>query len=181
MKDYTVELRPFLGAIGVAPAQGEAIRTTHSGAYGGNLDYNRLVEGTTLYLPVFHPGALLFIGDGHAAQGDGELAGNALETSFDVTLRVDVIRGAPLRMPRAESTEALMASGIAGSLDAALRSATTNMSRWLQDTYALDRYELSSVLNTAIYYDIAEIVGTEVHVVARLRKDVLERIATNSR
>lgn len=176
MKNYSVKLRPFLGAIGVAPPQGEAIRTTHSGVYGGNLDYNRLVEGTTVYLPVFFPGALLLIGDGHAAQGDGELAGNALETSFDVEFRVEVIRDASPRMPRAENTEELMASGIAGSLDGALQSATTNMSRWLQEKYKLDRYELSSVLGTAMSYDIAEIVGNEYHVVARTNKTMLARI-----
>ena len=177
MKNYSIMLRPFLGAIAVAPPQRAAIRRTNSGRYGGNLDYNRLVEGTTVYLPVFHPGALLFIGDGHAAQGDGELAGNALETSLDVEFRVEVIRDTSPRMPRAENTEELMASGIAGSLDGALQSATTNMSRWLQEKYKLDRYELSSVLGTAMSYDVAEIVGTEYHIVARLNKRVLASIA----
>ena len=177
MKDYSITLSPFLGAIGVAPPRGDAIRSIRSGAYGGNLDYNRLVEGTTLYLPVFHPGALLFIGDGHAAQGDGELAGNALETSFDVEFRVDVIRNTSPRMPRAENEEELMASGIDGSLEGALQTATTNMSRWLQETYKLDRYELASVLGTAISYDIAEVVGTEYHIVARINKELIDNIA----
>lgn len=177
MKDYSVMLRPFLGAIGVAPPRGDAIRSIRSGAYGGNLDYNKLVEGTTLYLPVFQPGALLFIGDGHAAQGDGELAGNALETSLDVEFHVDVIRDTSPRMPRAESEEELMASGIDGSLEGALQTATTNMSRWLQETYKLDRYELASVLGTAISYDIAEVVGVEYHIVARINKELIGNIA----
>ena len=180
MKDYSVTLRPFLGAIGVAPPRGDAIRSIHSGAYGGNLDYNKLVEGTTVYLPVFQPGALLFIGDGHAAQGDGELSGNALETSLDVEIRVDVIRGTSPRMPRAENDEELMASGIDGSLEGALQSATTNLSGWLQDSYNLDRYELASVLGTAISYDIAEIVGIEYHVVARMNKELLARIRSQT-
>lgn len=177
MKDYSITLRPFLGAIGVAPPRGDAIRSIHAGAYGGNIDYNKLVEGTTLYLPVFHPGALLFIGDGHAAQGDGELSGNALETSLDVEFRVDVIQSTSPRMPRAENGEALMASGIDGSLEGALQSATTNLSRWLQETYSLDRYELSSVLGTAISYDIAEVVGVEYHIVARINKKLIDNIA----
>ena len=176
MRDFSIMLRPFLGAIGVAPPRGDAIRSIHSGAYGGNLDYNNLVEGTTVYLPVFQPGALLFIGDGHAAQGDGELAGNALETSLDVEFRVDIIRGTSPRMPRAENDEELMASGIDGSLEGALQSATTNLSRWLQDTYELDRYELASVLGTAIKYDIAEVVGIEYHIVARINKELLANI-----
>ena len=73
LKDFTVPLRPMLGCVAVAPGQEWAIRTTDSGRFGGNIDYNQIVEGTTIYLPVNHPGALLFVGDGHAAQGDGEL------------------------------------------------------------------------------------------------------------
>ena len=177
MKDYSIPLRPFLGSIGVAPPRGDTIRSIRAGAFGGNIDYNRLIEGTTLYLPVFHPGALLFFGDGHAAQGDGELSGNALETSLDVELRIDVIEGASPRMPRAESGEELMASGIDGALEGALQSATTNMSRWLQKDYGLDRYELATVLGTAIDYDIAEIVGAEYHIVARVNKTLLNKIS----
>src|SRR5262249_17352682 len=76
LKDYTVPLRPFLGCVGVAPRGHMVFRTGYPGSFGGNMDYNRLVEGVTLYLPVSQPGALLFLGDGHAAQGDGELTGN---------------------------------------------------------------------------------------------------------
>ena len=79
-------------------------------------------------------------------------------------------------MPRAENDEELMASGIDGSLEGALQSATTNLSRWLQDTYELDRYELASVLGTAIKYDIAEVVGIEYHIVARMNKELLANI-----
>ena len=129
MKNYSIPIRPFLGSIGVAPPRSDSIRSIRPGAFGGNIDYNRLVEGTTLYLPVYYPGALLYIGDGHAAQGDGELSGNALETSLDVDFRVEVLESTTLRMPRADSSEELMASGIAGSLDGALQSATTNMSQ----------------------------------------------------
>src|SRR5205085_53599 len=123
----------MLGCIGVAPEGRTAVRTGGLGAFGGNLDYNRLVEGTTLYLPVAHPGALLFLGDGHAAQGDGELAGNALETSLDVEFSVEVLPGRSLVMPRLESDEYRMAMGIGGSLQLALQEATTNMARWLDE------------------------------------------------
>ena len=177
LKNYSIPLRPFLGSIGVAPPRGDAIRSIRAGAFGGNIDYNRLIEGTTLYLPVFHPGALLFVGDGHAAQGDGELSGNALETSLDVEFRIDVIESASPRMPRAENGEELMASGIDGSLEGALQSATTNMSRWLQENHGLDRYELATVLGTAITYDIAEVVGAEYHIVARVDKTLLNKIS----
>ena len=88
LKNYTVKLQPMMGCIAVAPPAHQAMRTGFLGSYGGNMDYNQMREGTTLYLPVYAPGALLFIGDGHAAQGDGELTGDALETSMQVEFTV---------------------------------------------------------------------------------------------
>src|SRR5437764_6617484 len=93
LKNYTVKLQPMLGCIAVAPPGHQAFRTGYLGSYGGNMDYNQLREGTTVYLPVYAPGALLFIDDGHAAQGDGELTGDALETSMQVEFSVDLIKG----------------------------------------------------------------------------------------
>jgi acetamidase/formamidase len=177
MKNYSVALRPMLGCIGVAPPDRMSFRTGDLGPYGGNMDYNRIVEGTTVYLPVFQVGALLFVGDGHAMQGDGELAGNALETSLDVELTVELIRDKSAGWPRAESAEYRMAMGIGGSLNEALQRATTNMARWLQEDYHVDREELTAVLSTAMNYDIAEIVDSDYHVVARISKQTLEGLA----
>jgi acetamidase/formamidase len=70
-------LRPMLGCFGVAPPGGQAISTATSAEHGGNMDYNGFTEGVTAYFPVFVPGALLFVGDGHAVQGDGEIVGTA--------------------------------------------------------------------------------------------------------
>ena len=89
------------------------------------MDYNELVEGTTVYLPVNHPGALLFVGDGHAAQGDGELTGDALETSMDIEFTVDLIEGRSFGHPLFENAEYLISVGIGGSLDQALQMATS--------------------------------------------------------
>jgi len=177
LKNYTIPLSPMLGCIAVAPPSGMAFRTGFLGAYGGNMDYNRIREGTTVYLPVFQPGALLFVGDGHAAQGDGELTGNALETSLDLEFRVELIRGAAAGAVRAEDAEYRMAMGVAGSLNEALQEATTNMARWLQQDFKLNRAEVAYVLGTAMRYDIAEVVDPAYHVVARLPKDVLSRIS----
>jgi len=177
LKNYTVPLRPMLGCVGVAPPQRMAFRTGYLGSFGGNLDYNRIREGTTVYLPVFQPGALLFVGDGHAAQGDGELTGNALETSLDVEFRVELIRGESAGVPRAEDAEYRMAMGIAGSLNEALQQATTNMARWLEHDFKLNRAEVAYVLGTAMRYDVAEVVDPEYHVVARVSKEALARIA----
>ena len=177
LKNYTIPLQPMLGCIAVAPPGGMAYRTAFQGNYGGNLDYNRIRQGTIVYLPVFQPGALLFVGDGHAVQGDGELTGNALETSLDLEFRVELIRGESAGAVRAEDAEYRMAMGIAGSLNEALQHATTNMARWLERDFNLNRPEVAYVLGTAMRYDIAEVVDPEYHVVARLPKDVLSRIS----
>jgi amidase len=176
LKDYTVLLRPMLGCVGVAPAQQLSFLAGYPGNFGGNMDFNQLVEGTTVYLPVFHPGALLFVGDGHAAEGDGELTGDALETSMDWTFTVDVIRNRNIQGPRFENADSWMASGIANSLPEALQNATTNLSRWLEEEYKLSANEIGIVLGTAIHYDIAEVVDPLVHVVARIDKRALSRI-----
>ena len=174
MKDYKVPLAAMLGCVGVAPAGNQSYRSGYLSNFGGNMDYNRLREGVTVYLPVSVPGALLFVGDGHAAQGAGELTGNALETSMDIEFTLDVQTGvqSPL-FPRMEDDDYLMASGIAGSLDEAFRQATTNLARWLERRYGLNAAEVSSVLGTAMVYDIAEVVDPQVHVVAKAPKSAL--------
>jgi acetamidase/formamidase len=138
------------------------------------MDYNEIREGVTLYLPVFQPGALLFLGDGHAAQGDGELTGDALETSTEYSFTVDVIRNHRLQGPRAENAEFRMASGIANSLPEALQQATTSLSQWLADDFQLNPNEVAIVLGSSIHYDIAEVVDPLVHVVAKVSKKALE-------
>ena len=173
MKNYKVPLAPMLGCVGVAPGGGNRFRSGYLGSFGGNMDYNQLREGTTVYLPVFAPGALLFVGDGHAAQGAGELTGNALETSMDIEFTVDLIAATSPRGPRMENSEYLMASGMSQSLDDAFRDATTNLVQWLQTVYGLNAAEVSSVVSTAVIYEIAEYVDPEDHVVAKVPKSVL--------
>jgi len=172
MKNYKVPLAPMLGCVGVAPGGGNRFRSGYLGSFGGNMDYNQVREGATLYLPVSTLGALLFVGDGHALQGAGELTGNALETSMDIEFSVDLIVGGAPRNPRFENKEFLMASGIAGSLDEAFRQATTNLVHWLEKDYKLNAAEVSSVLGTSIVYDIAEVVDPQVHIVAKVPKSV---------
>ena len=176
LKNYTVPLRPMLGCVAVAPPGKMVFSAGYPGNFGGNMDYNRIREGVTVYLPVFQLGALLFMGDGHAAQGDGELTGNALETSMDIEFTVDVIPGKSTPMPRAEDDEYLMAIGIGGSLTEAFQIATTQMARWLEDDYKLNAAEAASVLGTAIQYDIAEVVDPYVNVVAKVARKALAQI-----
>jgi amidase len=173
LKHYQVKLQPMLGCVAVAPPGHQAFRTGYLGSYGGNLDYNQIREGTTLYLPVFAPGALLFVGDGHAAQGDGELTGDALETSMDVEFAVKLIKGEHIDNPRAENDEYLMALGVANSLPEAVQSATTELANWLQRDQKLEPNEAAIVLGTSIQYDIAELVDPLVQVVAKIHKSVI--------
>jgi amidase len=173
LTNYTVKLQPMLGCIGVAPPGHQSFRTGYLGYFGGNLDYNQVREGTTVYLPVSAPGALLFIGDGHAVQGDGELTGDALETSEHVEFTVHLIKGEPIGNPRAENDDYVMSFGIANSLSEAVQSATTGLANWLEREHKLEPNEIAMVLGSAIQYNIAEVVDPEMHVVARIRKETL--------
>lgn len=173
---FEIPLRPQVGCVAVAPARGQAIRTQESGAFGGNMDYNALGEGTTVYLTVNVPGALLFIGDGHAAQGDGELTGDALETSMDVSFSVGLVRGTTIGGPRAESAEKLMAIGIAGDLQQALRLATSDLSQWLMSEHRLNAAEVAAVLGTSMRYEVADMVGSQVSVVATITRAALQQL-----
>ena len=101
-------MQPFLGCIGVAPAGGEARSSIVPAEFGGNMDAPEARPGYTLYLPVNVPGALLYMGDGHAAQGDGEVAGTAIEVPLRVRLQVDLIKGKKIAWPRFENDTSLM-------------------------------------------------------------------------
>jgi amidase len=175
---YTVPLRPMLGCVAVAPNSTQAPPGTgDSGRWGGNMDFNEIVEGATLYLPVNVPGALLYVGDGHAAQGDGELNGNALETSMDVEFTVDVMAHKPIRDPRVESSTHIMAMGLAGSLDDAFRAATANMAQWLGDEYKLAPSEIAQVLGTSAEYKVSEVADRNAGIVVKIAKDRLRDLA----
>jgi amidase len=176
LKNFKIQLKPMIGCVGVAPPDKQAFRSGWLGSWCGNIDYSGIQEGTTLYLPVYQEGALLFAGDGHAAEGDGELTGDALETSMEVEFTVNLISGKNTSGPRAENDEYLMAMGIAGSLNDALQQATTQLARWIESEYKLTPNETAIVLGTSIHYDVAEVVDPQVNIVARVSKKVLAQI-----
>jgi acetamidase/formamidase len=176
LKSFGVPLQPMLGCVAVAPAGESSVRTTDSGRFGGNMDYNQIREGTVVYLPVSHPGALLFLGDGHAAQGDGELTGDALETSMDFEFTVDLIRDRNFGHPLAENAEFLISIGIGGSLDQALQQATSGLVRWLERDYKLTASESAILLGFAVKYDIVDLVGTQVSIAAKLPKAAVGKL-----
>jgi amidase len=171
MTTYSVPVRPMLGCIATAP-NGQIPPTGDSGAFGGNMDFNEIVEGATVYLPVMVPGALLYLGDAHALQGDGEINGNALETSMDVEFTVDVIAGR-IPGPRVESAAQIMAMGLAGSLDDAYRDATANMAAWLQTEHHLTPSEIAEVLGSAAEYKVSEVADRNAGIVLKISKERL--------
>ncbi len=174
LKDLSVPVRPMLGCVGVAPGFGSpGIRTGDSGRFGGNMDFNEIREGATVYLPVSQPGALLYVGDGHAVQGDGELNGNALETSLDVELSVDLVRDKSISAPRVENDDYLMAMGLAGSLDGAFREATSALASWLEGEYGLTGPEAAMLLGPTVEYKISEVADRNAGVVAMVKKKFL--------
>ena len=174
LRNYTVPLRPMLGCVATAPDPSQAPPPTgDSGGFGGNMDFNEVGEGATLYLSVFNPGALLYIGDGHAAQGDGELNGNALETSMDVEFSVDVIPGKRPQGRRMETPTHVISMGLAGSLDEAFRSATSNMAQWLAADYDLTPSEVAQVLGTAAEYKVSEVADRNSGIVLKISKERL--------
>ena len=178
---YTVPLKPMLGCIATAvgPAQAPP-GTGDSGYYGGNMDFNEIVEGATVYLPVSNPGALLYLGDAHAAQGDGELNGNALETSMDVEFTVDLIPDKRINSPRVENATTIMAMGL-GSLDDAFKQATSSMVTWLSDDYKLTPSEAAQVLGTAAQYKVSEAADRNAGVVLKVDKARLQTLTPGTK
>lgn len=181
LANLAIPLRPFLGVIAVAPGDGVVPSSRESGAFGGNMEYAQLREGTTLYLPVTALGAYLYLGDGHAAQGDGELTGDAMETSMAVTFSVDVARSKFATVPRAETADHIMSIGVAGSLDDAIRVATSDLARWLESDWKLTSNEAALVMGFGVIYDIPDLVGTQVGVSARLPKALLSGIVVKGK
>src|SRR5882672_10882150 len=163
-------LRPMLGCIGVAPARKEAISTAAPGAWGGNMDYAWMNAGVKLMLPVNEPGALLFLGDGHARQGEGEVAGTGLETSLDVEFTVTLVQKKAIGWPRLETGTHVMVLGSARPLLEAFQHATTELQRWLMADFGMTERGAQTLMGQATEYEIANVVDPNFTVVAKIRK-----------
>ncbi|WP_010588232.1 acetamidase/formamidase family protein [Schlesneria paludicola] len=169
----TIPLEPMLGCFGVAPFRQQAIFTATSGEHGGNMDYRGFVAGTTVYFPVFEPGALFFLGDGHAAQGDGEIAGTGIEISMSVTVTLSVLKTKTIGWPRGENQDFIFTVGNARPLDQCLQHATTEMLRWLEQDYGLDAVGANLLLSQCVRYDLGNMFDPAYTMVCKLPKSVL--------
>jgi acetamidase/formamidase len=163
----------FLGCIGVAPAGGEARSSIVPAQFGGNMDAPEASVGNILYLPVHVPGALLYIGDGHAVMGDGEVAGTAVEVPLRVRLRARVIQGKKIDWPRFENQDELMAAGIYRPLDDSLRIAFTQLVAWIHSDYGLSELDAYELLSKVAKIHLTEMVDPNYVVIAKIEKKYL--------
>jgi acetamidase/formamidase len=155
-----IPLRPFPGIIGVSPPNRERITTVIPGPFGGNIDLKELIEGATVFLPVFVDGALLWVGDGHAAQGDGEVNVTAVECAFEsVELTISVRKGETLKLPRAETASHWITMGFDADLEEAFRISLREMLAFLCSEKSMSRSDAYSLCSVAVDFRITQVVN----------------------
>ena len=170
-----VPLRPFFGTIGTAPGGKECISSLVPGQHGANMDFNEVVEGVTMYFPVNERGALFMLGDGHAAQGDGEIHGAAIETSFNVKFTVNLIKGKRIGWPRLVNDKYIMSIGSTRPLIDALRLACSDLINWMVEDYGYDKLEALHLLGQTAEIEIANVVDPQYSVACILDKRYLPK------
>lgn len=172
-KRIEIPLAPMLGRLAVAPRGQEVFGGLWPGDFGGNMDAADAREGTTVYLPIFHDGGLFYFGDGHAAQGDGEIVGSGIETTMDVTLQFDLIKGQRIRWPRMEDASDIMVLGSVRPLVDAFRIAHVELIEWLIADYGFEKMEAYQVVSQAGHARIANVVDPSYTIVAKFPKKLL--------
>lgn len=175
LKQVTIGLHPFIGSIGVAPRFGRVEMSVTPGEFGGNMDCIETRTGTTLYLPVSVKGAYLYLGDVHAAQGDGEICCVALETSAEVTLELHVVKKWNIEWPRLEDRTHIMTACSARPLMDAFALAHCELLRWLEQDYGFERNEAYQVLSQVSTCRVGNVVDPKYTVVAKFPKRHLPR------
>jgi acetamidase/formamidase len=173
----TAPLRPMLGRVAVAPEGEEAFGGLWPGRFGGNMDASDVTEGATVYLPVFHEGALFYFGDGHALQGDAEVCGSGLETSMEVAFRFGLLKQKRIAWPRLEDAEHLMVAGSARPLSDALRIAFVELIEWLVADHGFAREDALQAVSQLAVVRVANMVDPLYTVVAKFPKRFLPKAA----
>jgi acetamidase/formamidase len=175
MKQIEVKLEPMLGRLATAPSGDQAVAGGVPYDFGGNMDTSYARVGTTVYLPIFHEGAYFYFGDVHALQGDGEITGSGIETSADVTLQLDLIKGKKITWPRLENDEYIMVAGSVRPLIDAFRIAHVEMVKWLESDYGFDRWEALQILSQIGTAQVANVVDPNYTIVSKFPKRYLKR------
>jgi acetamidase/formamidase len=171
-RNPVIPLHPFIGSIGVAPRYGRVEMSLTPGEYGGNMDFPEICEGSTLYLPVNWRGGLLVLGDIHAAQGDGELCGVALETSAEVQLKLDVHKKT-IEWPRLLNDDWIMTIGSSRPLMEAYKIAHYELIKWLTSEYEYDKWDALQLVSQVGRCKIANTVDPNYTVVAKFPRKYL--------
>jgi len=168
--------KPFWGSIAVVPPPSVGrITDQRPGAWGANMDNSDLVAGTTLYLPVFVRGALLSVGDGHAAQGHGEVGGSAIETSLKGEIQIVLHKGKTLKLPRAETPTEYMTMGFNEDLDEAVRTATREMLDWIVEMKGMPRDDAYLLASVAMDLRVTQVVDGAKGIHAVIPKSIFRR------
>lgn len=171
----SLNLRPFLGIMGVAPAEPGPHHSGPPGPFGGNLDLRDLVEGTTLFLPVWTQGANFYVGDAHARQGDGEVCLTALETSMRrARLRLTIVDEPPLERPRAETSRTVITMGLGHDLETASRQAVLDMIGFLERVHGLERADAYGLCSIAADLSVTQLVNGTKGVHAKLPREIFQ-------
>jgi acetamidase/formamidase len=166
-------LAPFLGIMGVAPAEPGPHSSVPPGDFGGNIDLADLTAGTTLFLPVFVDGARFYAGDAHACQGDGEVNLTAIETAMsEARLRLSLADGPAIERPRAETAEHLITLAFDQDLDVAAKVAVRDMVRWLGDDWKLSACDAYALCSLAVDLSVTQVVNKNRGIHAKLPKAI---------
>jgi amidase len=173
LRDIELPVRPNLGVIGVAPRTGE-IPSIEPGDHGGNQDTKYVCAGSTIHLPVFHPGALLFLGDCHQIQGDGELCGVAPETDADVTLTTELVKGKPIPRPRITARDRFMVLASAKTLEDAVKLAVRDAIDLLRDEKGFSDDEAYLLITVKADIEICQVVDPLMTVRVAMDRDFYE-------
>jgi len=175
LEHFVLPLEPMIGCFGVAPALGQAFSTATSAENGGNMDYRGCRPGATIWFPVSADGALFFLGDCHAIQGDGEIVGTGIETSYEVEVRLTVEKDRKLVWPRGENDDEIFSVGNARPLDQALQHATTDMFNWLCTDYGLSKTAASHLMGQVVRYEVGNVYDPAYTMVCKIAKKWLPK------
>ncbi|MCH8207191.1 MAG: acetamidase/formamidase family protein, partial [Chloroflexi bacterium] len=167
-----IPCEPFYGTIGTAPEL-EAISSLAPGFHGGNMDAADVCPGNTVFLPVHVPGALLYVGDGHAAQGDAEVCGVAVEVPTRGTMTAQLIKGRAIATPRVESDDYIMTVGSARPMEDAARIAFYELVMWLEADYGIERLMAYQLCSQVARVRLANMVDILYSIVAKFPKRYL--------
>jgi len=167
-----VPVRPHFGVMGVAPAEAGRFSSIPPSVYGGNVDNWRLGPGATMAYPVFAEGALLYVGDPHFAQGDGEICGTAIEASLNARIKVSVAKGVGNTSPLLQTASHWFTHGFGADLDAAMRMAAEQMLWFLKDHYGLSADDAYSLASVAMDLGVTQVVDGTIGCHAGIAKSI---------